>query len=64
MSSRKLQSGRGTGSNLRTNKPTGGGNAKSGSVSFTGKSVFVRRALIRSAVGGSCCGLALGVTSQ
>ena len=57
-----MQSGRGTGSNLRTNKPSGGGNAKAGIVGLMGKRSFVRLALVRRALGGNCCGLAPGVT--
>lgn len=52
MTSRVLQSARGTGSNMWTNHTNQGGNSKAGSASTLGKSLFIRRALYRNVI---CC---------
>lgn len=52
MTSRVLQSARGTGSNIWTNHTNQGGNSKAGSASTLGKSLFIRRALYRNVI---CC---------
>ena len=52
MTSQKMQSARGTGSNVWTNHSNQGGNSKAGSASTMGRSLFITRALYRNVI---CC---------
>jgi hypothetical protein len=52
MTSKAMQSARGTGSNMWTNHANQGGNSKAGSASTLGRSIFITRAIYRNVI---CC---------